>query len=580
MCVAAIAAAALQAQSLADASDVARMRQAFDSAAASQPLRCEIHSLRPALDYSFRFQTGYRIDVPLAQYRGEGHELRILVRVIPEGREAVYLSSTARLPEVPQTNLDGEFAGKFVVGEGSYGVEVLVQDDSQRVCQAQWRIQAKRSGSTRDLKMPTPPGAVEEAVQAGAAAGEAERSGARIGRLTILVQAAPMAPGRAELDDSDVTRLSDALGSLVEQMPAQSMRVALFNLEQRLVLWKKDGFAAADLEDVVAEMRKLQLGTVDYKAMQGREYPAELMAHMLDEELHAAAAPDAVIVLGPAARVRDAIPSQWTTPPAFSARLFYLQYQSDRNRFMPPGVNPPEIGYGGRGRPTVDSGQTMSPTPMSDTIDRFMQRWKGETIVVRTPQEFADAIRKMGSRIPKRSAVGPDAASLPVVSPRLASKPAKSKPPLPDGRGSIGERRGVVGDEDPTEVLARLRDHVLAQGRRIPNYTCVQTVVRDQYEPATGRSSRGCDGLLARRKQPGFSKTLRLNSTDRLRLDVALAEGGEIYSWKGASQFDERDLDEWTPEGAIGTGPFAASLLSVFEPHRAAFTFEGERSIA
>src|SRR5262245_11509899 len=205
MCVAAIAAAALQAQSLADASDVARMRQAFDSAAAAQPLRCEIHLLKPALDYSFRFQTGYRIEVPLAQYRGEGHELRVVVRVIPEGREAVYLSSTARLPDVPKTNQDGEFAGKFVVGEGSYAVEVLVQDDSQRLCQSHWLIQAKRSGSARDLKLATSPGAVQEAVQASAAPAEAEHSGARIGRLTILVHAAPMAPGRTELDDSDVT---------------------------------------------------------------------------------------------------------------------------------------------------------------------------------------------------------------------------------------------------------------------------------------------------------------------------------------------------------------------------------------
>src|SRR5215471_7342812 len=509
MCVAAIAAAALQAQSLADASDVARIRKVFDSVAAAQPLRCEIHSLKPALDYSFRFQTGYRIDVPLAQYRGEGHELRVLVRVIPEGRDAVYLSSTAKLPDVPQTNMDGEFAGKFVVGEGSYGVEVLVQDDSQRVCQAQWRIQAKRSGSTRDLKLATSPGAVEEAVQAGTAPAASERSVARIGRLTILVHAAPMAPGRTELDDSDVTRLSDALGSLVEQMPAQSMRVALFNLEQRLVLWKKDGFAAADLEDVVAEMRKLQLGTVDYKAMQGPEYPAELMAHMLDEELHAAATPDALIVLGPAARVRDAVPSQWTIPAAFSARLFYLQYQSGQNRFLPPGLNPSPTVYGGRGRPPVDSdpGAVTSPTPMSDTIDRFMQRWKGETLVVRTPQEFADAIRKMGSRIPKRSSVGPDAAPLPVVSSKApASKPVTSRAPLPDGRGSIGQDRG--SDEftkDPTDVLARLRDQVMARGRRIPNYTCVQSVVRDRYEPAAGRSSRSCDGLLARRKEPGFS---------------------------------------------------------------------------
>src|SRR5262249_24838225 len=162
--------------------------------------------------------------------------------------------------------------------------------------------------------------------------------------------------GRTELDDSDVTKLSDALGSLVEHMPAQSVRVVLFNLEQRLVLWKKDGFSAPDAEDVAAEMRKLQLGTVDYKAMQGREYPAELMPHMLDEELHSAAALDAVIVMGPAARVRDAVPAQWTTPPTFSARLFYLQYQSGQNRFTPPGLNAPEIGYGGRGRPTADPG--------------------------------------------------------------------------------------------------------------------------------------------------------------------------------------------------------------------------------
>jgi hypothetical protein len=546
------------------------MRKAFDSAGAAEPLRCEIRALKPALDFSFRFQTGYRITVPLGQYRGAGHELQVIVRVIPEGREAVYLASTARLPEVPETNLDGEFGGRFVVGDGTYGVEVLVQDDQHRACQAKWHIEAKRGGSERDLKMVTAPGAVEELVSAGATPAQADRSGARIGRLTVLVHAAPLAPTRSVLDGADVDRLESALTSLLEQMPAQRVRVVLFNLEQRKVFWQKDAFAVADLEDVAGELKKLQLGTVDYKAMQSREEPAALMAHTLESELLAAMPPDAVIVLGPAARLRDPVPSRWAERPAFTARLFYLQYQPRQNPLATPfgmsSVNLPQTAEGGRGgRPTFDTGQPQTATPMGDTIDRLVQRWKGDTIVVRTPQEFADAIRRMASRIPKGSV-------------------AAIAPALPDGRGSDAvpvqaeAAPKLDTDEDPTEVLARLRDEVMAHRRRVPNYTCVQTVLRDRYEPVAGRTGRSCDGLVARRKQPGFSKTLRLESTDRLRLDVALADGGEIYSWRGASRFEERDLDEWIPEGAIGTGPFAASLLSVFEPRTATFTFEGERN--
>jgi hypothetical protein len=57
---------------------------------------------------------------------------------------------------------------------------------------------------------------------------------------------------------------------------------------------------------------------------------------------------------------------------------------------------------------------------------------------------------------------------------------------------------------------------------------------------------------------------------------VALADDREINSWAGASRFEEGDIDEFIPEGAIGTGPFAASLLSVFEARNPKFVFEGQ----
>jgi hypothetical protein len=133
----------------------------------------------------------------------------------------------------------------------------------------------------------------------------------------------------------------------------------------------------------------------------------------------------------------------------------------------------------------------------------------------------------------------------------------------------------LAADEDPTDVLIRLRDQVLAHSERIPNYTCVETIHRDRYESAIN-APKTCDDLIARRKQPNFSHMVQLSTSDRLRLDVALASGGEMYSWAGAAKFEERDIDELIPDGAMGTGPFASMLLGVFQGRPPRFIYEGE----
>ena len=132
------------------------------------------------------------------------------------------------------------------------------------------------------------------------------------------------------------------------------------------------------------------------------------------------------------------------------------------------------------------------------------------------------------------------------------------------------------GNEDPVDVLMRLRDQVLERGERIPNHTCVESMQRDRYEPVAGRAPKSCDTLLARRKQGDFQGRLKLTSTDWLRLDVAYAGGTEIYSWAGASKFEEGELEDLVPEGATGTGPFATMLLAIFEPRFPKYVFEGE----
>jgi len=134
----------------------------------------------------------------------------------------------------------------------------------------------------------------------------------------------------------------------------------------------------------------------------------------------------------------------------------------------------------------------------------------------------------------------------------------------------------TASEEDPTDVLMRLRDQVLAHGRMIPNHTCVETIQRDRYEPNAGRAMKACDTLLAKRKQTPYFMMLRLERTDRLRLDVALSYEGEMYSWPGAGRFEEGDIIALVPDGAVGTGAFASLVLGVFEGRNSRYEFEGD----
>jgi hypothetical protein len=127
---------------------------------------------------------------------------------------------------------------------------------------------------------------------------------------------------------------------------------------------------------------------------------------------------------------------------------------------------------------------------------------------------------------------------------------------------------------DPPEVLRRATEKVLASAKEIPNYTCVENVSRDYLEPAAAALPRACSVLLEQRQHPTPDLVLRLYSTDRLRLDVTMTGKGEIYSWSGASRFDDATIDHLVRSGPFGTGSFGGFLAVVFETDVKKFNFE------
>jgi hypothetical protein len=118
--------------------------------------------------------------------------------------------------------------------------------------------------------------------------------------------------------------------------------------------------------------------------------------------------------------------------------------------------------------------------------------------------------------------------------------------------------------DDPLAALERATRGVLVSTRKIPNYTCVETVERRYYQPMGATLKRACSVILEQRKHPTLDLQLHLESTDRLRFDVAMLTRGEMFSWVGASKFEDEGIVRLVHSGPIATGAFGSFLTLVF----------------
>ncbi|MES1256837.1 MAG: hypothetical protein ABUS51_00345 [Acidobacteriota bacterium] len=130
--------------------------------------------------------------------------------------------------------------------------------------------------------------------------------------------------------------------------------------------------------------------------------------------------------------------------------------------------------------------------------------------------------------------------------------------------------------DSPAQILFnRLRENVRGDLLRAPRYTCVQTITRTQHRPQYGGRPAGCPALIAVRaelRSPGL-----LLWHDRLRLDVAVGEQAEMFSWAGARRFESNSLDDLALSGSTGSGDFSAFLGSVFGTAAEGFRYNGEQ---
>jgi hypothetical protein len=141
----------------------------------------------------------------------------------------------------------------------------------------------------------------------------------------------------------------------------------------------------------------------------------------------------------------------------------------------------------------------------------------------------------------------------------------------------------AVGQQasDPEAILRRTRERLLDDLSRLPRYTCVQTITRRYFEAPSTRS-HSCGELIAAHDQRKSELTTR--AWDRLRLEVAIVDGNNVFSWVEASEFGENNIEELAGRGPLGSGDFGSFLDSVFRYARIRFeredVFAGRRMLA
>ena len=187
-------------------------------------------------------------------------------------------------------------------------------------------------------------------------------------RLTIFLHAAPLSPRRTRMRPNDMMTLMSTVSSLLERVPARSVRLVLFNLDQQKELYRKDGFVLRDMAQVSRAMTNIELGLVDFQVLQNKRGHVDLLTDLVNREIAGQSPSDVVLFLGPATRYFDSVPqASLEKPVGHGTQFYYFQ--------IVPFIR-----------------QTAT---LGDTIKSAISRLGGKTIVIHTPGEFAKAIERL-----------------------------------------------------------------------------------------------------------------------------------------------------------------------------------------
>jgi hypothetical protein len=365
-----VATAACNAQELIPSSDIPTVNRLFDSKQTQNTLKCDVQTWSPALDFDFRYQAGLFLIAGMNQFRF-GDRVTAYLRVVPEGSAPVFLWQSLKLPS-PAPGSEAIRPGDlkhqeitlgnaFNVGEGRYSVEFLFVSQGGGSCYKKWSWSVGNHADKRVPQMMSPGSVTPIVIDSWD--GHLDSKGVR---LRVLLDAASMRQYSSQLYPWDRSLLLEALASVLKQVPARSVALTAFNLEQQREIFRQEQFDAAGFEKLSKALEGVGLATVPYEALRKGSAP-KFLINLTREQVSVDHPAEAVVFLGPLSSVDQNILMQ-PFDDSGSPRFFYFALHRS-------GANFP------------------------DAIEHLTKNLHGSVFSISTPSELALAIRKMTAQL-------------------------------------------------------------------------------------------------------------------------------------------------------------------------------------
>ncbi len=318
------------------AADAQLVQQAMDDRSPGDSLNCHVQTFPAVLNFAFRFEVRYIVDCPLAQFEGRASQVVSYVRVRPAGGASVILGEHFMLPTIPpkrsadfhwnRFHEQAEWSGVFTVGEGEYPVDLLVMDDRNRFFRKSWKEKAEPHGKER---MVTPAMAPNTAASASVSFWSDNPESREKGpRIDVLLDAAPLFPKALSLRAWDRAFLMNSLSSLLRTLHPESAGVTAFNLDQQREIFQDENFTRHSFRKLFRSLQDLELGTVSYRGLAQTGW-SQLLTSLVSAEMKRETPPEAIIFLGPSARILDKLPREMLSSCETTGRpIFYFKFSA------------------------------------------------------------------------------------------------------------------------------------------------------------------------------------------------------------------------------------------------------------
>jgi hypothetical protein len=261
--------------------------------------------VKPVLGFDLKFHSGYEVSIPLRELAGDGNQLTMIFRVVPEKSpdEPVFLSQRMSVPMIDEdAKGDAYLQGAFEVGEGKYHVDWLMRDRSEHVCSANWEVEASLPAKDKDMALDIAPATVHPSDNEPF---KEEPPVARVERdaplnVKVIVNFAPQNALSATLQPLDTNALVSILRNIAREPRIGKFSIVAFNMQEQRVLYRQESAAQIDFPALGDALHSLNLGTVDMKRLAQKHGDTEFLTNLMASEIKDAhSQPDAVIIAGP-----------------------------------------------------------------------------------------------------------------------------------------------------------------------------------------------------------------------------------------------------------------------------------------